>query len=284
MSTRTDTPRLAARGGMISTAAIAVFLVFVVLAFVPLAIGIAPGGFLGELLGTMTLILFGDGVVAGVLLNKSKAQNSGWIVITAGWAFAVLAGVFVAQATGSSAAYINPAVTIAAIVKGGQDATQGVLLIVAEFIGAFLGGALVWLMYLPHWSETEDAGLKLAVFSTGPAIRNTATNLISEIIGTFALVFIVFSIFGKLAIPSGAAGGVGPYLVACLVWGIGLSLGGPTGYAINPARDLGPRIAHALLPIAGKGDSDWAYSWIPVVGPVIGGVLAAVLAMGISGM
>jgi glycerol uptake facilitator protein len=284
MSTRTDTPRLAARGGMISTPAIAVFLVFVVLAFVPLAVGIAPSGFLGELLGTMTLILFGDGVVAGVLLNKSKAQNSGWIVITAGWAFAVLAGVFVAQATGSSAAYINPAVTIAAIVKGGQDATQGVLLIVAEFIGAFLGGALVWLMYLPHWSETEDAGLKLAVFSTGPAIRNTATNLISEIIGTFALVFIVFSIFGKLAIPSGAAGGVGPYLVACLVWGIGLSLGGPTGYAINPARDLGPRIAHALLPIAGKGDSDWAYSWIPVVGPVIGGVLAAVLAMGISGM
>jgi glycerol uptake facilitator protein len=284
MSTRTDTPRLAARGGMISTTAIGVFVVFILLAFVPLAIGIAPSGFLGELLGTMTLILFGDGVVAAVLLNKSKAQNSGWIVIATGWAFAVLAGVFVAQATGSSAAYINPAVTIAAIVKGGQDAGQGILLIVAQLIGAFLGATLVWLHYLPHWGETEDQGLKLAVFSTGPAIRNTATNLISEIIGTFALVFIVFSIFGKLAIPSGAAGGVGPYLVACLVWGIGLSLGGPTGYAINPARDLGPRIAHAVLPIEGKGSSDWAYSWIPVVGPIIGGVIAAVLALGIAGM
>ena len=282
MSTRTDAPRLAARGGMISGVALGVFVVFVVLAFVPLALGIAPSGFLGELLGTMTLILFGDGVVAAVLLNKSKAQNSGWIVIATGWAFAVLAGVFVAQATGSSAAYINPAVTIAAIVKGGQDAGQGVMLIIAQFIGAFLGGVLVWLHYLPHWGETDDKGLKLAVFSTGPAIRNTATNLISEIIGTFALVFIVFSIFGKLAVPGGAAGGLGPYLVACLVWGIGLSLGGPTGYAINPARDLGPRIAHFVLPIAGKGDSDWGYSWIPVVGPIIGGIIAAVLAISFS--
>jgi glycerol uptake facilitator protein len=283
MSTRTDAPRLAARGGMISTPAIAVFLVFVVLAFVPLAIGIRPSGFLGEVLGTMTLILFGDGVVAGVLLAKSKAQNSGWIVITAGWAFAVMCGVFASAATGGPG-HLNPAVTIATIVRGSVPIDQGILLIAGQFIGAFLGGTLVWLMYLPHWGETEDQGLKLAVFSTGPAIRNTATNLISEIIGTFALVFIVFSIFGKLAIPGGAAGGVGPYLVAALVWGIGLSLGGPTGYAINPARDLGPRIAHALLPIDGKGGSDWAYSWIPVVGPIIGGVLAAVLAMGISGM
>jgi len=240
--------------------------------------------FLGELLGTMFLILFGDGVVAAVLLNKSKAQNAGWIVIATGWAFAVLVGVFVAQATGSAAAYINPAVTIAAIIKGSQEATQGVLLIVAQFIGAFLGGVLVWLMYLPHWAETPEQGLKLAVFCTGPAIRNTTTNLISEIIGTFALVFGVFSIFGKLAIPGGAAGGLGPYLVACLVWGIGLSLGGPTGYAINPARDLGPRISHAVLPIAGKGDSDWGYSWIPVVGPIIGAVIAAVLALAITGM
>ena len=243
-----------------------------------------PSPFLGELLGTMFLIILGDGVVAAVLLNKSKAQNAGWIVITTGWAFAVLVGVFVAQATGSAAAYINPAVTIAAIIRGSQDATQGVLLIVAEFIGAFLGAVLVWAMYLPHWAETADKGLKLAVYSTGPAIRNTTTNLISEIIGTFVLVFGVFSIFGKLAIPSGAAGGLGPYLVACLVWGIGLSLGGPTGYAINPARDLGPRIAHFLLPIAGKGDSDWGYSWIPVVGPIIGGAIAAILAMIITGM
>jgi glycerol uptake facilitator len=244
----------------------------------------SPSPFLGELLGTMFLILFGDGVVAAVLLNKSKAQNSGWIVITTGWAFAVMAGVFVAQATGSPAAYINPAVVVGAIIKGGQDAGEGVLLIVAEFIGAFIGAVLVWLMYLPHWAETQDKGLKLAVYSTGPAIRNTTANLISEIIGTFALVFGVFSIFGKLAIPGGAAGGLGPYLVGCLVWGIGLSLGGPTGYAINPARDLGPRIAHFLLPIAGKGDSDWGYSWIPVVGPLIGAAIAAILATAITGM
>jgi glycerol uptake facilitator protein len=234
----------------------------------------------GEILGTMTLILLGDGVVAAVLLNKSKAQNAGWIVITAGWAFAVMAGVFVAQATGSPQADLNPAVTVAKIVRGGTTVNDGVLRIIGEFIGAFIGAILVWLMYLPHWGETPDKGLKLAVFSTGPAIRNTTTNLISEIIGTFALVFVIFSIFSTGATgANGPAAGVGPYLVAALVWGIGLSLGGPTGYAINPARDLGPRIAHAVLPIAGKGDSDWGYSWIPVVGPLIGGIIAAILAM-----
>jgi glycerol uptake facilitator protein len=240
--------------------------------------------FLGELLGTMFLILLGDGVVAGVLLNKSKAQNSGWIVITTGWAFAVMVGVFVASATGSPGAELNPAVTIAVLVKGGMTATDAILHIIAQFIGAIIGGVLVWLMYLPHWAETQDKGLKLAVFCTGPAIRNTTTNLISEIIGTFALLFGIFSIFGKLSPGGGPVGGVGPFLVAGLVWGIGLSLGGPTGYAINPARDLGPRIAHFLLPIAGKGDSDWGYSWIPVVGPIIGGVIAAVLAISIAGM
>jgi len=232
----------------------------------------------------MFLILFGDGVVAGVLLNKSKAQNAGWIVITAGWAFAVMVGVFVASATGSAGAELNPAVTIAVLVKGGMTATDAVLHIIAQFIGAFLGAVLVWLMYLPHWAETADKGLKLAVFSTGPAIRNTTTNLISEIIGTFALLFGIFSIFGKLSPGGGPVGGLGPFLVAGLVWGIGMSLGGPTGYAINPARDLGPRIAHFLLPIAGKGDSDWGYSWIPVVGPIIGGVIAAILAIAIAGM
>jgi glycerol uptake facilitator protein len=235
---------------------------------------------IGELLGTMMLILLGDGVVANVLLNKSKGQNSGWIVITAGWGFAVLAGVFTAGSFGSPGAHINPAVTIAFIAAG----VPGVLpnlpwYLIGQFIGAFLGAVLVWLMYLPHWAETSDKGLKLAVFSTGPAIRNTGANLISEIIGTFALVMGVAAIFQVMTPVTGIAipPGLGPFLVGALVWGIGLSLGGPTGYAINPARDLGPRVAHAALPIAGKGGSDWDYSWIPVVGPIIGGIVAAVV-------
>lgn len=238
-----------------------------------------PSSFLGELFGTLVLILLGDGVVAAVLLNRSKAQNSGWIVITAGWAFAVLCGVFTAAALGSPGADLNPAVTIAAMLRGAYDPTTAIFHIIAQLIGAFIGAILVWLHYMPHWAETNDAGLKLAVFSTGPAIRNTGTNLISEIIGTFVLVFVIFCIFAANGATSGSpASGLGPYLVACLVWGIGLSLGGPTGYAINPARDLGPRIAHAILPIPGKGDSDWGYSWIPVVGPLIGGIIAALLA------
>jgi glycerol uptake facilitator len=244
----------------------------------------APNQFLGEILGTMMLIVLGDGVVAAVLLNKSKAQSSGWIVITAGWAFAVVCGVFVAQATGSPNADLNPAVTVAKIVNGGTTASDGLVRIAGEFIGAFIGAVLVFLAYYPHWAETKDEGLKLAVHSTAPAIRSPMWNLITEIIGTFVLVFVIFSIFGKLAIPGGAAGGVGPFLVGILVWGIGLSLGGPTGYAINPARDLGPRIAHAILPIPGKGGSDWGYSWIPVVGPIIGGALAAILQRLITGM
>lgn len=235
--------------------------------------------FLGELLGTMTLILLGNGVVAAVLLNKSKAQNSGWIVITAGWCFAVLAGVFVAVATGSPQADLNPAVTIAKVVMGGTTTGDAVIRIAGEFAGAFLGSVLVFLTYFQHWGETDNPGLKLACHSTGPAIRNPFWNLVTEIVGTFVLVFVIFCIFAKNGATAGApASGFGPYLVAMLVWGIGLSLGGPTGYAINPARDLGPRIAHAVLPIPGKGDSDWGYSWIPVVGPVIGGVIAAVVA------
>jgi glycerol uptake facilitator protein len=242
----------------------------------------APNQFLGELLGTMMLIILGDGVVAGVLLNKSKAQNSGWIVITAGWGFAVVCGVFVAQATGSPNADLNPAVTIAKIVTGGTLVGDGITRIIAEFVGAFLGAVVVFLAYYPHWEPTSDAGLKLAVHCTAPAIRSPIWNLVTEIIGTFVLLFVIFSIFGKLAVPT--AGGVGPFLVGILVWGIGLSLGGPTGYAINPARDLGPRIAHAVLPIPGKGGSDWGYSWIPVVGPIIGGALAAILVRVIAGM
>lgn len=232
--------------------------------------------FVGELMGTMILILLGNGVVAGVLLNKSKAENSGWIVITAGWAFAVMAGVFTAIAFGSSAADLNPAVTVAKAVYSGNY-SHLIEYIPAQFIGAFIGAVLVYLHYMPHWGETKDTGLKLATFSTGPAIRNPATNVISEVIGTFVLCLVVLSIFSATMSGTGPAAGLGPFLVGALVWGIGLSLGGPTGYAINPARDLGPRIAHFVLPIAGKGESDWNYAWVPVVGPIVGGAIAGLV-------
>jgi glycerol uptake facilitator protein len=228
--------------------------------------------FLGEFLGTLILILLGDGVVAGVLLKRSKAEGGGWMVITAGWAFAVMAGVFTAVACGSSDAHLNPAVTLGFAVRAGSFG-KCLPYIAAQLLGAMAGAALVWVHYLPHWKETPDAGLKLACFCTGPAIRNAAANLISEITGTAVLVFVVGAIFSK-AIAAGGPGALGPYLVGSLVWGIGLSLGGTTGYAINPARDLGPRLAHAILPIAGKGGSDWSYAGIPVVGPLLGGVLA----------
>jgi glycerol uptake facilitator protein len=233
--------------------------------------------FIGELLGTMILVLLGNGVVANVLLNQSKGQNAGWIVITAGWGFAVMSGVFVSQATGSPAAHLNPAVTVAAVI-GGLGIGEALIFIVAQFIGAIIGATLVWVAYMPHWAITKDPGLKLACFSTGPAVRNPLWNVITEAIGTFVLIFVIFSIFSEFQLSATPASNLGPYLVAMLVWGIGLSLGGPTGYAINPARDLGPRIAHAILPIAGKGDSDWSYSWVPVVGPIIGAVIAGIAA------
>jgi glycerol uptake facilitator protein len=231
---------------------------------------------LGEFLGTMILVLLGNGVVAGVLLKRSKAEGSGWMVITAGWAFAVMAGVFVAIALGSSDAHLNPAVTIGFAVRDGSFA-KFVPYLAAQMLGAIVGAGLVWLHYLPHWKETPDSAAKLGCFCTAPAIRNAATNLLSEIMATFVLVFVVGAIFSKSVSAAGPAAGLGPYLVGSLVWGIGLSLGGPTGYAINPARDLGPRIAHAILPIAGKGGSDWSYAPIPVVGPLLGGLLAGVL-------
>lgn len=231
--------------------------------------------FLAEMFGTMTLIVLGDGVVANVLLAKSKGQNSGWIVITAGWAFAVMSGIFVSTALGGPGS-LNPAFQVAGILTGG-DAAAAIQNILGQFVGAFVGAVLVWLLYLPHWAETKDAGLKLAVFSTGPAIRNPGMNLLTEIIATFMLGFIATAI-GKAT----AVAGVGPYLIAALIWGLGLSLGGPTGYALNPARDLGPRIAHFVLPIAGKGDSDWGYSWVPVVGPIIGAIVAAFLGQAIG--
>lgn len=227
----------------------------------------------GEFLGTMILVLLGDGVVAAVLLKKSKAEGSGWMVITTGWALAVMAGVFVSIACGSSDAHLNPAVTMGFAVRDGSFAKFGPYL-GAQLLGALVGAALVWLHYFPHWKETADAASKLGCFCTAPAIRNTAANLVSEIVGTFVLVFVVGAIFSKRIAAGGPAAGIGPYLVGSLVWGIGLSLGGTTGYAINPARDLGPRIAHAILPIAGKGSSDWGYAAIPVIGPLIGGALA----------
>lgn len=224
--------------------------------------------FLGEVLGTMLLILLGDGVVAGVLLNKSKSQNGGWIVITVGWGLAVAMAVY---AVGSiSGAHLNPAVTIALASIGKFDWAQVPGYIIAQMIGAFLGAVLVWLHYYKHWEATEDKAAKLAVFSTGPAIRSSFANLLSEIIGTFVLVFGILAIGANKFVD-----GLNPFIVGTLIISIGISLGGPTGYAINPARDLGPRIAHALLPIKGKGDSDWGYAWIPVLGPILGGLIAA---------
>lgn len=224
--------------------------------------------FIGEIIGTMLLIIFGGGVVGGVVLKKSKAENSGWIVITVGWGLAVAMAVYAVGAI--SGAHLNPAVTIAMASIGNFPWVDVPGYIAAQMIGAFLGATIVWIHYLPHWAQTEDKGAKLAVFATGPAIRNPFANLISEIIGTFVLVL------GLLAIGTNEfAQGLNPFIVGALIVAIGLSLGGTTGYAINPARDLGPRIAHFVLPIAGKGDSDWSYAWIPVVGPIIGGVLGA---------
>ncbi len=223
-----------------------------------------------EVIGTALLILLGNGVVACVLLAQSKGQNGGWIVITFGWGLAVMTGAFaVGQFSG---AHLNPAVTIGFWVAGTIDGGDVPEYLAGEFIGAFIGATLVWLAYLDHWKETEDPGLKLACFSTAPAIRNPVSNIITEVIGTFVLVFGILAFFDNAAT---ADTGLGALIVGLLVVGIGLSLGGPTGYAINPARDLGPRIMHAILPIAGKGDSDWGYAWIPVVAPLIGGILAA---------
>jgi len=227
--------------------------------------------FLGEVLGTGLLILLGDGVVAGVLLSRSKAENGGWIVITLAWGLAVFVGVIVAGPI--TGAHLNPAVTLGLASIGVTPWDQVPWYLAGEFVGAFIGATLVYLHYLPHWSVTENADLKLAVFSTAPAIRNTPANLVSEFIGTFVLVFVILT-FGNNGDAAGLAS-LGALPVGLLVVVIGLSLGGTTGYAINPARDLGPRIIHAILPIPGKRDSDWGYSWIPVVGPILGGVVAA---------
>jgi len=227
--------------------------------------------FFSELIGTALLIILGNGVVANVVLNKTKGHNSGWIVITFGWAIAVFVGVFVAAKT--SGAHLNPAVTIAFAFLKKITASQVPIYFAGQFLGAMTGACIVWLVYQLHFSATEDAGAKLAVFSTRPSIRNTPNNLLNEVIGTFVLVFGVL----YMAAPASSLGALDALPVSLLVLGIGLSLGGTTGYAINPARDLGPRLMHAILPIKGKGSSDWSYSWIPVIGPAIGGLLAAIL-------
>jgi glycerol uptake facilitator protein len=223
-----------------------------------------------ETIGTALLILLGDGVVAAVLLNHSKAQNGGWIVIAWGWGMAVAMAVFaVGQFSG---AHLNPAVTLGFAIEGRTDWSDVPKYLGGEFSGAIIGAVLVFLAYVNHWRPTEDPGLKLAVFSTAPAIRNTVANIITEVIGTFVLVFGVLAIFANKNM---ATEPLGALIVGLLVLAIGLSLGGPTGYAINPARDLGPRIVHALLPIPGKGPSDWGYAWIPVIAPLMGGALGA---------
>lgn len=223
-----------------------------------------------EFIGTAILILLGDGVCAAVNLNKSKAQNSGWIVIAFGWALAVTIAVFVAGLNGP--AHLNPAVTIAMAMTGSLSPSLVLPFIIAQVLGGIVGAILVWLAYLPHWDVTTDKGAILGTFATGPAIRHYPANFISEVIGTFVLVT------GLLAIGANKfAEGSNVFAVGGLILAIGLSLGGTTGYAINPARDLGPRIAHFILPMKNKGDSDWAYSWIPVIAPIVGGGLAVAL-------
>jgi len=234
--------------------------------------------FTAEFLGTMLLILLGDGVVANVLLNDTKGNNSGWIVITTAWGLAVFVGITVAGPY--SGAHLNPAVTIGLAVAGKFAWAKVLPYIGAQMLGAMSGAFLVWVMYYDHFKRTNNPGSILAIFCTGPAVRNYISNIASEIIGAFVLIFVVFYVTGaeitSTKTPIGL-GSVGALPVALLVWVIGLSLGGTTGYAINPARDLGPRIMHAILPIKSKGTSDWAYAWIPIAGPVIGGVIAALI-------
>lgn len=231
---------------------------------------------LGEFLGTTILILLGGGVCAAVTLEKSYAKNAGWIVVTAGWAFAVACGIFVSKAFGGPGA-LNPVGPLADIAQGKGELVANLGMIAGEFAGAFTGAVLVWLHYLPHWAETSSAPAKLGVFCTAPAIRDPKANFLSEALGTFALVFIASAVTKEeLGVATGP-------LVGMVVWAVGLGLGGTTGYAINPARDFGPRLAHALLPIAGKGGSDWGYAWIPFLGPCVGGLLASLVIRALNG-
>jgi glycerol uptake facilitator protein len=239
-----------------------------------------PPTALGEFLGTAVLILLGNGVVAGHSLERTKSHGAGWMVITTGWAVAVLCGVLVATAVGAPGE-LNPAGTLANVFLGTRSVPDAAAHIAAQFAGAVVGATLVWLAYLPHWRATSDQGAILGCFCNAPAIRTAGPNLVTEIIGTGVLILVANAIGSAGASGATPASNLGPALVAALVWGIGLSLGGPTGYAINPARDLGPRIAHAILPIANKGSSDWSYAWIPVAGPIVGALMAAMLWNGV---
>lgn len=232
--------------------------------------------FLGELIGTAIMLLVGNGAVANVLLNKTKGQNSGALFINLGWGLAIMTGVFASMPL--SGAHLNPVVTLAFAITGSLAWNLVPIYIVAQFLGAFVGMTLVWIAYLPHWKETEDAGLKLAVFSTAPGVRSYGSNMVTEAIGTFVLIIGIMAMLAN-DVPSP----IFPAFMALLICGIGNGLGGPTGWALNPARDLAPRIAHAVLPIAGKGDSDWSYAWVPVVGPIIGAVVAAFVFMAYMG-
>jgi glycerol uptake facilitator protein len=231
---------------------------------------------LGEFLGTLVLVLLGNGVNAGVTLRKSYAADAGWMAITTGWALGVLCGVLVAQAFGSPGAHLNPAITLAVAVSTGNYAPM-LSMWLAQLLGAMCGAALVAMHYASHWKLTPDPAAKLGVFCTNAAVRNPLISTLNEALGTAVLVVVAFAIGSHGVSATGPAGGLGPWLVASVVWGIGLSLGGTTGYAINPARDLGPRLAHWILPIPGKGGSNWSYAPIPVVGPLLGGALAGVL-------
>jgi glycerol uptake facilitator protein len=233
--------------------------------------------FVAEIIGTMLLIVLGDGVVANVLLKRTAGNNGGWIVISTGWGLAVAVAVYSVGTI--SGAHLNPAVTIGFAAIGQFSWAKVPVYVAGQFIGAFLGAVVVWLAYFPHWAATEDKAAVRGVFCTAPAIRMRGWNVVTEMIGTFVLVFGVLAIpsVKNLAPNSGFSTGLGPLLVGVIVFSIGLSLGGPTGYAINPARDLGPRLAHAFLPIPGKIDSDWGYAWVPVVGPLLGGALGAIV-------
>ena len=235
--------------------------------------------FLGEFMGTMILILMGNGSVANMLLKRSKAEGTGWLAITAGWAFAVMTGVFTAIACGSSDAHLNPAVTIGMAMRSGDFSNVGPF-VVAQMLGAMAGAVLVWLNFLPHWGVTPDGDTKFACFATSPAIDSRGANIITEAMGAFVLILVAAAMGSKASGP--LIPGLGPYLVGMLVWAIGLSLGGTTGYAINPARDLGPRIMHSLLPIPEKSATNWNYAMVPVIGPVVGAAVAGLLAKAIG--